>query len=119
MVFVLSAWFACTVDCAMADMGGGGSTAFCKAEGAGRSDQSPSDSGKCVCGFVKSGGYASQETSVALRQLFGVLCLFDVSSQYEALVTRLAVVETSLSPPAILRAWPFFPCAALRVRALH
>jgi hypothetical protein len=116
-VFVLVVWFGCTVNCAIADLAGGGSTACCKDDGRGRSDQSPSDSGKCVCGFIKSGGYLSQEGAVLIPQPLEVLCLLDTSLQYEALVRRPGLVEISLSPPDILRAWQFFLRAALPVRA--
>ena len=116
-VLVLTVWAACTVCCAVENMGGTGSVACCKDDGGGRPDQGPASPEHCICSFINSGGYVSQDTTLSIPVPLDGLLVFAAEPQDADFPTRPGTVEPALSPPGALKPWQFFFRAALPARA--
>lgn len=114
-LIVLALWSACTINCEIVNLAAA-EMASCCDEQDGKEQRTPAQPDRCVCGWIRSGGYIAEKTVVPLP-LPVDLPLFAFPGCVEVPMPDAAASELIFSPPEFLTSWQFSYRAALSPRA--
>jgi hypothetical protein len=114
-VIVLALWASCVIRCEAVKLGSAAAL-FCCGEPSDDCGGQPASTDHCVCSWVKSGGYISEQTSVSIPH---PMDLSFVTSFVELQVhpPQIHSVEVKFYPPELLTSWQFSFRTALSPRA--
>ena len=117
-LLLLGTWFTCTVRCSLEMMAVGNSLTCCdNGNLQSNASHTPTDADHCVCGWMKSGGYAFTKNISLAYGPNHLSLLSAISSSDGESLTDPALPRINFSPPELPTAWQFFFRAASSPRA--
>ena len=113
-MIVLALWASCAIRCEAISLTVSAAHACC-GDATDDCGGKPAAPVHCVCSWVHSGGYLSENTTVALPPPMSVVVFTQPMDEHLPLpATR--VTELIFSPPELLTSWQFFQRTALSPR---
>jgi hypothetical protein len=113
-LIVLALWASCAIRCEAISLTGATAHACC-GDATDDCGGKPAAPGHCVCSWVKSGGYISENTGVPLPQPVAVV-VFAQPMDEHVVLPATKVTELIFSPPELLTTWQFSQRTALSPR---
>lgn len=106
-LLLLGTWFSCTVRCSLEMMASGSSLTCCDCGLQSNASHTPTDADHCVCGWMKSGGYAVSKNAPLLTKPGYGFVQYILSPFHEESLSDPARPEPNPSPPLLLASWQF------------
>jgi hypothetical protein len=115
-LIVLALWASCTFHCGIEVLAHSTAISCCD-EAGGESNQAPNQSNHCLCSFIQSGGFISQNSGVPMPLPNDALFVPRALPQADDFPLTPACAELIFPPPEQTKTWQFFCRAAASPRA--
>jgi hypothetical protein len=107
-LLLLGTWFTCTVRCSLEMMASGNSLTCCdNGNLQSNTSHTPTDTDHCVCGWMKSGGYAVSKNAPLLPKPSYGFVPYILSPFHEESPSEPTGPEPNPSPPYLPASWQF------------